>query len=132
MAILHALRHVPGHLSPSVVFAEARKTAPSLTEPTVYRTLEFLVRNGFVWRLDLENGHLAYELAESGHHHLVCTNCGRQVEVAQQQLEAASRAVEATTGFALDWRHLRISGLCPECQLLVGSPMEPRHAHYDE
>ena len=44
MAILHVLHHEGTHLSPAEVYKKARKELPSLTEPTVYRTLEFLVR----------------------------------------------------------------------------------------
>ena len=46
MAILHALRHSGKHLSPRDVYKKAKKDFPSLTEPTVYRTLEFLAKNG--------------------------------------------------------------------------------------
>jgi len=46
IAILHALRHSGKHLSPRDVYQRARKDVPGLTEPTVYRTLEFLAKNG--------------------------------------------------------------------------------------
>jgi len=42
MAILHVLHHSGMHLSPTEIYKKARRDAPSLTEPTVYRTLEFL------------------------------------------------------------------------------------------
>jgi len=47
MAILHVLHHEGKHLSPSTVYKKAIKELPGLTEPTVYRTLEFLADNGF-------------------------------------------------------------------------------------
>ena len=46
MAILHVLRHEGMHLSPVEVHRKALKELPGLTEPTVYRTLEFLAENG--------------------------------------------------------------------------------------
>mgnify|MGYP003493023126 FL=1 len=46
LAILHVLRHDGTHLSPAEVYKKARKEVPGLTEPTVYRTLEFLADNG--------------------------------------------------------------------------------------
>ena len=42
LAILHALHHAGGHLSPTEVYQRASSDLPGLTEPTVYRTLEFL------------------------------------------------------------------------------------------
>ena len=46
LAILHVLHHEGRHLSPVEVHEEARRELPSLTETTVYRTLEFLAENG--------------------------------------------------------------------------------------
>ncbi len=45
MAILHVLHHSGEHLSPAEVYKQARMELPGLTEPTVYRTLEFLADN---------------------------------------------------------------------------------------
>ena len=46
MAILHVLDHSARHLSPSEIYEQALDELPDLTEPTVYRTLEFLAENG--------------------------------------------------------------------------------------
>jgi hypothetical protein len=46
LAILHVLCHAGTHLSPSEVYKQAKQDLPGLTEPTVYRTLEFLAENG--------------------------------------------------------------------------------------
>ena len=46
LAILHVLRHAGTHLSPAEVYRLAKQEFPGLTEPTVYRTLEFLAENG--------------------------------------------------------------------------------------
>ena len=48
MAILHVLHHAGTHLSPGEIYAKARRELSGLTEPTVYRTLDFLVENGLV------------------------------------------------------------------------------------
>ena len=117
MAVLHALRHSQGHVSPGEVYVEAVRSLPSLTQPTVYRTLEFLARAGLVWRANLEKGHLAYELAKGHqHHHLVCRRCGQQTHVGQALIERAYKDVEEVSGYQIDHDHVRLSGLCPECR----------------
>ncbi len=116
MAILHVLRHSHGHLSPLQVYAEARMSAPALTRSTVYRTLEFLAANGMVWQTTGANGHMAYELAEGNHNHLVCRDCGTQVQINRTALEGAYRRLEAITGFSVDHSHVSLSGLCPDCR----------------
>jgi Fe2+ or Zn2+ uptake regulation protein len=116
MAILHALRHAGGHLSPMEVFAKARGAVPGLTQPTVYRTLEFLADNGIVWQTNKPNGHLAYELAESNHNHLVCRGCGSQLQINPAVLEGVYHRLEALSGYTVDHNHLNLSGLCPKCK----------------
>ena len=81
MAILHVLRHSGEHLSPRDVYQKAKKDFPRLTEPTVYRTLEFLVRNGLARPAQAGNGRLRYQLATGDHHHIVCRGCGDEIEV---------------------------------------------------
>ncbi len=116
MAILGALSRSGAHLTPVQIHALARRELPGLTEPTVYRALEQLVRSGLVWRLSLENGHLAYELAGRNHHHLVCVACGRQVELPAASLNQIYARLETVSGFVLNRDHLTLSGLCPKCQ----------------
>ena len=116
LAILHVLRHSRGHLSPLEVYTRARRSVPGLTQPTVYRTLDFLAANGLAWRTNLANGHLVYELAERNHSHIVCRDCGNQVEIAPQVLEVAYRQLTALTGYAIDQHHVNLVGLCPRCR----------------
>ena len=72
LAILHVLHHEGTHLSPSQIYKQAKKEFPSLTEPTVYRTLEFLIENGLVRPSHSQGGHLTYQIARDDHHHVVC------------------------------------------------------------
>jgi Fe2+ or Zn2+ uptake regulation protein len=116
MAILRVLRHSRGHLSPLEVYARARRSVPGLTQPTVYRTLEFLAANGLAWQTNLANGHLVYELAKRNHSHIVCRECGSQVEIDPRELDSAYRKLAAITGYAVDQRHVNLSGLCPRCR----------------
>ena len=122
MAILHVLRHARGHLSPMEVFARARGTVPGITQPTVYRTLEFLADNGIVWQTHKPNGHLAYELAQSNHNHLVCRGCGSQLQINPAVLEGVYQRLEAVSGYAVDHNHVNLSGLCPKCRKKISGP----------
>jgi Fe2+ or Zn2+ uptake regulation protein len=116
MAILHVLHHAGGHLSPTQVYEKARKEFPSLTEPTVYRTLEYLAEKKFLLAAHMGNGKIVYELAENQHHHLICHKCGSTVEVDHAPLELLYRQLETSTGYKLDSSHVTFFGLCPKCQ----------------
>ena len=116
MAILHVLRHDRTHLSPAEVYKRARKEMPSLTEPTVYRTLEFLAENGMIRSSHSGSGHLTYEIAGEDHHHVVCRICGSEIEVEHTLLENLYRKLETTSGYRSIDSHVTFFGVCPDCQ----------------
>ena len=116
MAILHVLDHSTRHLSPSEVYEQALGELPDLTEPTVYRTLEFLAANGLARPSNLGNGHLVYEKAGHEHHHLVCRNCGNTMELDHALLKTMYKKLESSSGYKLTDSHVTFFGLCPDCQ----------------
>ncbi len=118
MAILHVLHHAETHLSPTQVFQLASKELPGLTEPTVYRTLEFLAQNGVIRTAYTRHGHAAYQIAGEPHHHLVCRVCGRQIDVDHSLLERVYRTLESSTGYRRIESHLTFLGVCPKCRAM--------------
>jgi Fur family ferric uptake transcriptional regulator len=116
LAILHVLRRARGHLSPMQVYSRARRAAPGLTAPTVYRTLEFLANNGLAWPTSTGRGHLAYEIAQNNHHHLICRSCGGEIVLKPARLKDFYQELESTSGYILGDNHATFFGLCPKCQ----------------
>jgi Fe2+ or Zn2+ uptake regulation protein len=116
MAVLHVLRHSHRRLAPAEIYQLARKELPRLTETTVYRTLDFLSRNGLAWPVRKASGHLAYELAGTRHHHLICRQCGAETELQHALMKNVYAKLEAASGYRLSEDHLTLYGLCPDCQ----------------
>ncbi len=116
LAILHVLHHSGEHLSPAKVYEKALVELPSLTETTVYRTLEFLAENGLVHPAHMGSGHLVYQIAGHDHHHLKCRVCGSEMEVEHALLTDLYKKLERTSGYHLTDSHLTFFGVCPDCQ----------------
>ena len=116
MAILHILHNADEHLSPTEVYEHASREVPGLTEPTVYRTLEFLADNGLVCSTNTGSGRLVYEIAREDHHHLVCRKCGAELQIEHTQLEQLYAELETSSGFRFIDSHVTFFGLCPGCQ----------------
>lgn len=116
VAIVNALHAAGGHLTALEIYSQVRGSTPGLTEPTVYRTLDFLVENELVRVTHTGGGKLAYELARHQHHHMVCRVCGQEQEVSQAQLQAIYDQMEQITGYRLTESHITFSGLCPNCK----------------
>lgn len=116
LAILHTLRHAGTHLSPREVYRQAKQELPSLTEPTVYRTLEFLAENGLARPSQKGNGHLMYEIAGNDHHHIVCRICGDELQVDHALVERLYYKLESDSGYVRIDSHMTFFGVCPRCQ----------------
>jgi Fe2+ or Zn2+ uptake regulation protein len=116
LIILKTLQEAGGHLTAQEIFERAAGRMPGLTEPTVYRTLEFLTRNGLALVAYIGDGRLVYETAAHNHHHLICRDCGHSVEVSHAQLTALFETFHEQTGFIIDGGHVTFFGTCPGCQ----------------
>src|ERR1700682_1531664 len=44
---------------------------------TVYRTIDFLLKNSLIDRVEFGEGKYRYEIKKADHHHLICSNCGK-------------------------------------------------------
>jgi Fur family ferric uptake transcriptional regulator len=83
---------------------------------TVYRTLQGLAESGEVDVLRPTGGEALYRRCSTGHHHhLVCRECGRTLEVEGPAVEAWAARTAATHGFVDVTHHLEVFGTCPDC-----------------
>jgi Fur family ferric uptake transcriptional regulator len=83
---------------------------------TVYRNLQAMAADGEIDMLRTDEGEAVYRACSTGHHHhLVCRDCGRTVEVEGPTVEAWAMRVSAEHGFT-DVRHtLEIFGTRASC-----------------
>ena len=83
---------------------------------TVYRTLQGLADAGEIDVMRPPGGEHLYRRCSRGHHHhLVCRDCGRAVEVEGPAVEDWAELVAARHGFADVSHTLEIFGSCPDC-----------------
>jgi len=115
LAIMQILEKDGGHLSPVEIYERAVTQIPGITEATVYRTLDFLGRNGLALVAHVGDGRLVYEIAGHNHHHLICHGCGMTVEIEHLLLEALYTQIGEQTGFTIDHWHVTFFGLCRDC-----------------
>ncbi len=93
---------------------EGRKAAP----PTVYRALDFLMKNGLVHRISSRNAYVG--CSHAGHHHtvqfLICETCGQVAELDNTRIESVIAKDAAKLGFSVTQWSLEISGTCDQCK----------------
>ena len=120
LAILKILEESNCHLTPTDIYHRAAEQLPGLTEPTVYRTLNFLAEQGLALVAHIGNGQFVYESAARQHHHLICRSCGKMLEIDHKDIRQLYNSIQEHTGFLIDSMHLTFFGLCPQCQAAEG------------
>ena len=117
-AILDAVCAVDGHATPHEIYEEVQQVSEAINQATVYRTLDFLREVGLVNSTSTLDGRTVYELAiPHAHHHLVCRQCGRDIEVPQTLVDGLLDTIKAEYHFEVDSaNHLSLFGLCETCQ----------------
>lgn len=101
------------HMTADEVLTRARQTLPEVSLATVYNTLNELVSIGEVRELTHDDGRKRYDPnVGERHHHLVCVDCGRMLDVATDdpQLPADQRH-----GFELIDAEVTFRARCPNC-----------------
>lgn len=83
---------------------------------TVYRNLGRLADGGEIDAIRRPNGELAYRACGHGHHHhLICRECGKVVEVHDCTLGEWSRRIGSEYGFSGIEHHAELIGTCDSC-----------------
>jgi len=95
------------------IHGELREQGSGIGLATVYRALQGLVEDQQVDALRTDDGEVVYRRCSRGHHHhLVCRECGRTVEVEGPAVERWATRVADDHGFRDVSHTLEIFGTC--------------------
>lgn len=113
------IRNEGSHLTTEEIYDLVRADCPEIGLATVYRTVQLLEELGVVSKLDLNDGCSRYELVHTEenhqHHHLICTNCGKVIEVEGDLLEVLEHNIEEKYNFKIKNHSVKFYGLCSSC-----------------
>ena len=114
--VIGALKKQGKFASAQSVYQLLRKDGESTGLATVYRTLQKAAARNTVDVLRKDDGEALYRLCETGHHHhLVCTSCGKTVEVEGSAVEKWANTVAKNNGFRKVTHVVELFGLCQKC-----------------
>jgi Fur family transcriptional regulator, ferric uptake regulator len=115
-AVRDALARRDGFTSAQDLHAELRGSGAAVGLTTVYRHLQSLADAGAADVLRTPDGESVYRICGTGHHHhLVCRDCGRTVEIEGREVERWTRRVAAAEGFVDVDHTVEIVGTCAAC-----------------
>ncbi|MFO7634620.1 MAG: Fur family transcriptional regulator [Caldilinea sp.] len=116
LAVLEVIQREGEHLNPHEILEQAQAIHPQTGRATVYRMLELLTNLGIVRPIYVGDSGPTYIRAEGGHHHLVCSHCGRVVDFEQCVADSMERELEERFGFRIKSHLLEFYGLCAQCK----------------
>jgi Fur family ferric uptake transcriptional regulator len=115
-AVSAALDEVDDFRSAQDLHAMLRDRGHPIGLTTVYRTLAAMADADEVDVLRTTDGEAVYRRCSTGHHHhLVCRNCGRTVEVDGPAVERWADRVAEANGFVDVSHTLEVFGTCSSC-----------------
>ena len=115
-AVREALGTTEGFVSAQSLHAQMRDAGSAVGLATVYRALADLAAEGDADSLQQE-GESLFRACTPGshHHHLICRNCGKTVEISADPVEQWAREVAAANGFTQPEHVVDVFGYCADC-----------------
>jgi Fur family zinc uptake transcriptional regulator len=86
--------------------------------PTIYRTLDFLIENGLIHRIERMNAFVGCSHPGEAHRgfFLICIECGNAEELQSEGLSESISANASRRGFSARDMTLEVTGTCADCR----------------
>lgn len=115
-AVAELLTDLDDFRSAQQIHDELRGRGESIGLTTVYRALQSLADAGEVDSITSDDGEAVYRKCSNvHHHHLVCRQCGKTVEITGPTVERWADEVAYTHGFTEVSHTMELFGLCAQC-----------------
>ncbi len=120
-AVLNIIMENPGkHLTTEEIYDLVKVQCPDIGLATVYRTLQILNEMDLILKINLDDGCSRYEYNihqdDHEHHHLICSGCGKILEVNDDLLDSIERQIEKDFDFVITDHKVKFFGLCSKCR----------------
>jgi Fur family ferric uptake transcriptional regulator len=118
-AVRHALGEATGFVSAQDLHLVLRNHGSSIGLATVYRALAELAQQQEADSLQSTSGETLFRACDSGHHHhLICSQCGKAVEIEVSNIETWIAQIASQHGFAPTSHTVELFGKCQLCREL--------------
>ena len=116
--IWNELRSSEKHRDAEEIFITLRNRGLNVSRATVYRTIDVLVKNNLINKLDIGDGRARFEYNDKyiHHDHLVCTKCGKIIEFYNDEIEELQNDIAKQHNFKLLDHSHQLFGICKDCQ----------------
>jgi Fur family transcriptional regulator, ferric uptake regulator len=116
--ILEAFLSGNRHITADELHDIIKNENPNIGIATIYRTMKLLCACGLSREFILEDGKTRFEAVYDNEHHdhLICTKCGKFVEIVSPDIEKFQEKIARENGFLLKSHRLNLYGICKTCR----------------
>jgi Fur family peroxide stress response transcriptional regulator len=111
IAVFNYLEGNKMHPSAEDVYKAISKKFPTMSFATVYNTLSALKSHGSLLELTIDPDKKRFDPNTSPHHHLMCINCRRILDV-----QIDYHLTSPDSEFEIIGNHVEFYGICPKCK----------------
>lgn len=87
-----------------------------LSFSTVYKALETFEEHGIISKVTSLHSKLRYDPGKSRHHHMICTKCGKILDIESEELDALSIPDTVTGNNVFIGYSVHFEVICSDCQ----------------
>ena len=115
LAVLGAVSSCP-HSTADVIAERVREAIGTISRQAVYDALGILAEKGIIRRIQPAGSPALYEdRVGDNHHHLICRDCGKTVDVDCAVGETPCLTAAEDSGYVIDEAEVIYWGKCPDC-----------------
>ncbi len=105
------------HPTAQRIYSEVKKTYPTVSLATVYKTLQILKEVGLVQEMNLPRKETRFDPDMEPHIHLVCLHCGSIRDLKDPAAKEIMAKAVAAEKFAAKGQSFEIYGICQSCEI---------------
>ncbi len=115
LGIFEILEGNTAHLSAEDVFKEIRKSYPTISFTTVYKTLEIMEKMGEIMKITIDEERKHYDPDTNIHHHIICSRCNKISDIKDGSIKP-KLPKEILDEFTPSSYHISFYGTCKKCR----------------
>lgn len=116
--ILKTFLNTERHVTTEELYDMVKKKTPRVGHATVFRTLKLMCSAELARRVDFGEkvARFEHKLGHAHHDHLVCTKCGKCIEVVDPDIERLQQRLAKRFYFEAGSHKMEIFGICKDCK----------------
>ena len=125
LAVMQTLLETRNHPSAEDIFQKLKRSHPTLSLSTVYKTLQMMADMGALLTIETGSGSQRFDGHTHPHHHAVCTKCNKVLDVDFDRYPIDLNKKEVLADFDVQGIKITFSGTCQVCKAIMGKVTAP-------